>query len=63
MDLCDLWIPRLPSCVAIRRIRAETIADGFCIGMMADSKPVFDRTSYEFFFEIVNYPKQRVATD
>jgi tetratricopeptide (TPR) repeat protein len=63
VDLCDLWIPRLPSCVAIRRIRAETIADGFCIGMMADSKPVFDRTSYEFFFEIVNDPKQRVATD
>lgn len=59
-EFCDRWLEqKLPDSVLrarifeLERIRAITIADGFCIGMMSDGKRVIAPVAAEFFARIV----------
>jgi tetratricopeptide (TPR) repeat protein len=36
VEFCDKWLPSIPSFVELQRVRAETIADGYCIGAEKD---------------------------
>lgn len=64
LKFCDDWLKRIAevqetnpvpryNIVRLERVRAATIADGFCIGRMADGKRVIVPETAEFFAQIV----------
>lgn len=63
MDFCEQWMEKFPESVSLRRIRAETITDGFCTGREQDGTRIVERTSLEFFENIVTDPDSRTVRD
>jgi tetratricopeptide (TPR) repeat protein len=73
-DFCDGWLKRIAevqatnpmprhNVVRLERVRAVTIADGYCIGHMQEGKRVMVREAYEFFSQIVHDAELREAGD
>ncbi len=69
-EFCDRWLhQKQPDSVSrawiveLERIRAITIADGFCIGMMKDGKRVIAPMAAEFFARIATEAEFRQAID
>jgi serine/threonine protein kinase len=71
---CDGWIKGISDAqaaspvprhaiISLERVRAETIVDGFCIGMMNDGQRVFSSVAAEFFAHIVHDEKMREPGD
>jgi tetratricopeptide (TPR) repeat protein len=73
-DFCDGWLKRIAevqatnpvprhNVVSLERVRAVTIADGYCIGHMQEGKRVMVREAYEFFAHIVHDTELREPGD
>jgi tetratricopeptide (TPR) repeat protein len=73
-EFCDDWLKRIAEVqatnpvprhrsVRLERVRAATIADGFCIGKMKDGQRVIAPISSEFFAHIVRDEVLREAGD
>jgi tetratricopeptide (TPR) repeat protein len=73
-EFCDDWLKRIAEVqvtnpvprhrsVRIERVRAATIADGFCIGKMKDGQRVIAPIASEFFSHIVRDEGLREAGD
>jgi tetratricopeptide (TPR) repeat protein len=71
---CDDWLDRIAevqatnpvprhNSVELERVRAVTIADGFCIGKMKDGKRMIAPAAFEFFTQIVRDKELRTAGD
>lgn len=71
---CDGWLKRIAevqqtnpvprqTVVHLERVRAVTIADGYCIGKMKNSQRVISPVAAEFFAHIVREPDLRKAGD
>jgi tetratricopeptide (TPR) repeat protein len=60
---CDEWLAKLPDNTDLRRVRAETIVDGFCIGKEKDGVRIVEPSSLEFFSTIVRQPERRQLSD
>ncbi|MGI8542125.1 MAG: protein kinase domain-containing protein [Aridibacter sp.] len=63
MDFCDKWLEKFPDSIGLKRIKSETIVDGFCIGRLHNGNRVVDGSSLEFFENIVNKEKERKVSD
>jgi tetratricopeptide (TPR) repeat protein len=63
VETCDRWLEEFPGNVHLKRIRSETIVDGFCIGREVGSERVVEPTSLEFFERIVLDEENRRASD
>ena len=64
LKFCDNWLKAYPNSILLRRIRAEIIVDGYVIdNYTKDGYPIVERSSLEFFTEIVKDPKNRLASD
>ena len=73
-EFCDGWLKRIAEVsatnpvprhneVSLERVRAVTIADGFCIGKMKDGQRVIAPVAAEFFAHIVRDAELREAGD
>lgn len=63
LKFCDKWLETFPENLELRRVRAETIIDGFCIGKEKEGVRVVERTSLEFFEDIVERDGERSVSD
>jgi tetratricopeptide (TPR) repeat protein len=63
VSFADKWLQRYPADVRLLRPRAQALVDGFVIGHIKDGVRVFEKSSIEFFEQIVENKKERVPTD
>lgn len=61
-DLCEKWLCEYPDHIELKRIKAETTVDGFCIGKELNGKRVVDKYSLEFFENVIN-TSDRISSD
>lgn len=73
-EFCDGWLKRIAevqstnpvprnNVVRLERVRAATIADGYCIGKMKEDQRVIAPAAAEFFAHIVRQAEQREPSD
>lgn len=64
LKFCDNWLKAYPNSIMLKRIRAEVLVDGYVIdNYTKDGYPIVERSSLEFFTEIVKDSKNRQASD
>lgn len=64
LKFCDNWLKSYPNFIWLKRIRAEVLVDGYVIGNYTkDGCPIVERSSLEFFTEIIKDEKNRRASD
>ena len=64
LKFCDNWLKSYPNSILLKRIRAEVLVDGYVIGNYnKEGYPIVERSSLEFFTEIVKDSKNRQASD
>ena len=64
LKFCDNWLKSYPNSILLKRIRAEILVDGYVINNYTkDGYPIVERTSLEFFTEIIKDSKNRQASD
>lgn len=64
LKFCDNWLKSYPNSILLKRIRAEVLVDGYVIGNYSkEGYPIVERSSLDFFTEIVKDTKNRKATD
>lgn len=71
-EFCDKWLKRIAEIrpplprhrsLMLERVRAVTIADGFCIGRLKDGRRVSSPVAANFFAQIVNDEEARERED
>ncbi len=73
-EFCDRWLMRIAevqltnpvprhNVVRLERVRAMTVADGFCIGKMKNGERVIAPLATEFFADVVHAEDLREAVD
>jgi len=63
VEFCDKMLKQYPTETRIHRIRAETIADGVCIGYKRNGKRLNDQSCYEFFARVLKSRVERRESD
>lgn len=64
LKFCDNWLKTYPNSILLKRIRAEVLVDGYVIdNYTKDGFPIVEKSSLEFFTNIVKDKKTRLATD
>lgn len=64
LKFCDNWLKTYPNSTMLKRIRAEVLVDGYVIdNYTKDGYPIVERSSLEFFTNIVKDENNRIATD
>jgi serine/threonine protein kinase len=63
LTLCDRWLKELPDSTSLKRVRAETMADGFSIGKKQNGMRIVEDSSLEFFTDVVHDEKRRRPSD
>lgn len=64
LNFCDNWLKKYPNSIFLKRIRAEILIDGYVIGNYnKDGCPIVERSSFEFFKEIIEDDNLRIPTD
>lgn len=61
---CDNWLKTYPNSILLKRVRAEVLVDGYVIGNYTkDGYPIVEKSSLDFFTEIVKDSQKRIASD
>ena len=64
LKFCDNWIEKYPNSTLLKRVRAEILVDGYVLDNYSkDGVPIVERSSLEFFTEVVKDKEKRIATD
>jgi serine/threonine protein kinase len=63
LDFCDKWLDKYPEHKNLQRIRAQTLVDGYVIGNYKDGVRLVEKSSLEFFSNVVKDEKYRLASD
>lgn len=64
LKFCDNWLKKYPNSIGLQRVRAEILVDGYVIGnYSSNGMPIVERSSLEFFTNIINDVKNRKASD
>jgi serine/threonine protein kinase/Tfp pilus assembly protein PilF len=63
LDFCDKWLEKYPQHTNLQRIRAQNLVDGYVIGNYKDGTRLVEKSSLEFFSNIVKNKKRRLASD
>ena len=64
LKFCDNWLKSYPESIMLKRIRAEIQVDGYVIDHYTkEGQPIVERSSWEFFTEIVKDKEHRLPTD
>jgi tetratricopeptide (TPR) repeat protein len=63
LTFCDKWLKVLPDSIGLRRVRAETTADAYCIGKKKNGVRVADESAMEFFTNIIGDSRRRKPSD
>lgn len=64
LKFCDNWLKSYPNSIMLKRVRAEVLVDGYVIdNYTKEGYPIVERSSLEFFTEIVKDEKHRLASD
>jgi serine/threonine protein kinase len=61
LEFCGRWLKKLPNNVHLQRVRAETLVDGYCIGQIQEGVRVVERSSLEFFENVVQTENREVT--
>ena len=64
LTFCSDWLKKIPNSISLKRIMSQVITDGYCIGKYnKNGLPIIERSSLEFFNEIVDNKSQRIPSD
>ena len=61
LDFCNKWLEKFPDNIELHRIKAETIVDGFCIGRIKDGTKIVERSSLEFFENVIDHKERKIS--
>ena len=64
LKFCDNWLKVYPNSIWLKRVRAEILVDGYVIdNYTKDGNPIVERSSFEFFTEIIKDAKNMIPSD
>lgn len=62
-NFCDKWLKTFPESVFLKRVLSETLVDGYVLGNYQNGVRVIEKSSLEFFTNIIKDEKNRLASD
>lgn len=64
LKFCDNWLKAYPNSIWLKRVRAEILVEGYVIdNYTKDGNPIVERSSFEFFTEIIKDAKNMIPSD